>query len=87
MIVLGALFIRHGISKRISIVDYCAIVHCRGLPTTTSFLSSFLDDEQEKKKRKKEKKGRESTANQGEGKTRGKNELSAMKMKEFNGKL
>ena len=56
MIVLGALFIRHGISKRISIVDYCAIVHCRGLPTITSFLSSFLDDKERERRRRREKK-------------------------------
>ena len=47
MIVLGALFIRHGISKQISIVDYCAIVHCHDLPTTELFDSFFDDNEKE----------------------------------------
>ncbi|CAK9803735.1 hypothetical protein ANTPLA_LOCUS3798 [Anthophora plagiata] len=56
MIVLGALFIRHRISKRISIVDYCAIVHCRD-PPATELLEPFLhDDEKESHRANQEKK-------------------------------
>lgn len=51
MIVLGTLFIRHGISKRISIVDYCAIVHCRD-PPTTKLLEPFLDDNEKESHRR-----------------------------------
>lgn len=87
MIVLGALFIRHGISKRISIVDYCAIVHCRGLPTTTSFLSSFLDDKERKRRGKKKKRVNDESRRRENENARKERIFSTMKMKEFDGNV